>query len=239
MSAAKRQLTYSNVAIRIKTAKRFYELQKSLIEHCGFIWRGRENNPKYEESYDNLVNLFKEDFLLIFPNDTTIDVVNKDKKFSIEQSGRVIIEMEMTIKGLEKTFEPRSALLYRLQAEYEQSFCPKPAKPAPIKKKANKIETMLDIFEGTGNIMISSDFIGKNPDKLEVISYPLECADSFAMLSDQFPMAKPKQKKSKLSKKKSGSVVSLSPDELTIIPSVNKGVSLSLSKLETMLLISK
>jgi hypothetical protein len=147
-----RQLTYDNVAIRVKTAKRFYELQNSLIEHCGFIWRGRENNPKYEESYDNLVNLFKEDFLVIFPNENTIDVVGKDKRFSIEQSGREIIELDMTLKGIQDRFDPRTALIKRFQSEYEKSLLPKT--PAPIKQTAKDIKkkTMFDIFEDTGNI---------------------------------------------------------------------------------------
>ena len=242
-----RQLTYSNVAIRVKTAKGFYELQNSLIEHCGFIWRGRENNPKYEESYDNLVNLFGENFIMIFPNENTIDVVSKEKRFSIEQSGRSIIELDMTLKGIQDRFDPRTALIKRFQSEYEKSLLP----PPPIKKVnkiPNKVETMFDIFEDTGNLLISSDFIGKNPKNMPTIGYldhPSNSshaidAHAFAMMSDSFPMAKPKQKKTKLSKKKDGNVVSFSEDELIIIQhTTGAAKSLSLNQLESMLLISK
>lgn len=200
-----RQLTYSNVAIRVRTAKRFYDLQKALVEYCGFIWRGRENNPKYEESYDNLVNLFKEDFILFFPNENTIDVVSKEKRFSIEQSGREIIELCMTVDGIEKIFNPRPALIKRFQFEYENTLLPKP--------------------------------VNKNQSETHLIDSIVH--SNFAIMSDSFSMAKPKQKKSKLSKKKDSNVISFSTDDLKIITSTPKYNYIAINKLESMLLISK
>lgn len=117
------QLTYSNVAIVIESRKDFERLQ-DILQISGFVWKGRENNDKYIESYDSLLHIFNEKFILFFPNENTIDVTTWKDESRVRRSGRRLIHLTMDLSNFPSSLNQsknRQLIFSRFTIEYEES----------------------------------------------------------------------------------------------------------------------